>query len=142
MSTFLNDKMNADVKAKWVAALRSGNYEQGEGALQTVNGFCCLGVLCDLAVREGVIDAPTKAEIDYGKDVGTVTTYLYPAYIDGDDEREHSYLPEAVSTWAHINRHGNRDRDPATNGYRPSLAALNDDGKTFSEIADVIEQEF
>jgi len=33
---------------KWVKALRSGNYQQGKGALCKDNNFCCLGVLCDV----------------------------------------------------------------------------------------------
>ena len=34
---------------KWVAALRSGKYEQGQKRLRSMsNKFCCLGVACDL----------------------------------------------------------------------------------------------
>ena len=45
--------MDPEVKAKWVAALRSGEYEQGYEYLKTVepNGdtkYCCLGVLCQI----------------------------------------------------------------------------------------------
>ena len=45
--------MDPEVKGKWVAALRSGEYEQGYEYLKTVepNGdtkYCCLGVLCQL----------------------------------------------------------------------------------------------
>lgn len=40
---------------KWVAALRSDEYKQGTGRLRGVAGFCCLGVACDLAVKEGII---------------------------------------------------------------------------------------
>lgn len=38
---------------EWLAALRSGEYRQAPGALQAddTSGFCCLGVLCDLAVK-------------------------------------------------------------------------------------------
>lgn len=37
----------------WIDALRSGEYEQGSGALQTRDGkFCCLGVLCDVYRKE------------------------------------------------------------------------------------------
>lgn len=40
--------MNAELKAKWIEALRSGKYKQGAEGLQSSNGtFCCLGVLCD-----------------------------------------------------------------------------------------------
>lgn len=43
------------VRAAWVAALRSGEYKQGHGHLgNQERGYCCLGVLCDLAVRAGV----------------------------------------------------------------------------------------
>lgn len=37
--------MRTDVKAKWVAALRSGTYEQCQGELQNGQSYCCLGVL-------------------------------------------------------------------------------------------------
>lgn len=45
--------MNPDVKVKWIAALRSGDYKQTHGALRDENGYCCLGVLCDVAAKEG-----------------------------------------------------------------------------------------
>ena len=38
--------MDAGLKAKWIAALRSGEFKQGVGAYQTGNEYCCLGVLC------------------------------------------------------------------------------------------------
>ena len=44
--------MNAEVKEKWLNALRSGEYKQTRGNLKTDCGFCCLGVLCDLYSKE------------------------------------------------------------------------------------------
>jgi hypothetical protein len=43
--------MNAELKAKWVAALRSGDYKQTRGTLKDLDlkVFCCLGVLCEVA---------------------------------------------------------------------------------------------
>jgi hypothetical protein len=41
--------MTPELKAKWLAALRSDKYQQGEGALSQDGNFCCLGVLCDIA---------------------------------------------------------------------------------------------
>jgi hypothetical protein len=41
-------KMNPEVKARWVAALRSGEYKQAKNSLRKQDAFCCLGVLCDL----------------------------------------------------------------------------------------------
>jgi|688.fasta_scaffold08051_1 hypothetical protein len=41
--------MNGELKAKWLEALRSGWYKQGQGRLRDENNqFCCLGVLCDV----------------------------------------------------------------------------------------------
>ena len=41
--------MNKELKAKWIAALRSGEYPQTRQALRDDQGFCCLGVLCEVA---------------------------------------------------------------------------------------------
>ena len=47
--------MRADVKAKWVAALRSGDYKQGTGTLlNEKNEYCCLGVLAQVVDPERV----------------------------------------------------------------------------------------
>lgn len=40
--------MDAALKATWVEALRSGEYEQGELYLRKDGRHCCLGVLCEL----------------------------------------------------------------------------------------------
>lgn len=40
--------MNQDIKKLWVDALRSGKYQQAEGALRISDGYCCLGVLCEV----------------------------------------------------------------------------------------------
>lgn len=38
-----------DLLKRWVAALRSGDYEQGKSQLRNIkNEYCCLGVLCDV----------------------------------------------------------------------------------------------
>jgi hypothetical protein len=44
--------MEAELKKKWVDALRSGKYPQGQRHLRTAGAeakFCCLGVLCEVA---------------------------------------------------------------------------------------------
>lgn len=38
--------MDAQLKAKWIEALRSGEYPQGNGFLEKDGHYCCLGVLC------------------------------------------------------------------------------------------------
>jgi hypothetical protein len=42
-----HNRMPVEAKAKWVAALRSGQYKQAKGTLYdaSTDGYCCLGVL-------------------------------------------------------------------------------------------------
>jgi hypothetical protein len=47
----------AEVKALWVKALRSGEYKQTRQKLLRVSdadtkSYCCLGVLCDLSIKD------------------------------------------------------------------------------------------
>ena len=48
MENELNEKAR-----EWVAALRSGKYKQGKGALSTEDRFCCLGVACEISKLTG-----------------------------------------------------------------------------------------
>lgn len=41
--------MDAKLKTKWVKALRSGKFKQGDGGLYYDRKYCCLGVLCTVA---------------------------------------------------------------------------------------------
>lgn len=57
------------IRKRWVANLRSGEYKQGKGFLarkaarsNAHDRFCCLGVLCDMAVRARVIPKPKDSE--------------------------------------------------------------------------------
>lgn len=40
--------MNTELKAKWIKALRSGEYEQGQRFLCLDGAYCCLGVLREI----------------------------------------------------------------------------------------------
>lgn len=41
--------MKKEIADKWVEALRSGRYKQCKSWLRDNDGFCCLGVLCDIS---------------------------------------------------------------------------------------------
>lgn len=116
--------MNAEIKRRWMVALRSGEYEQGRGYLhdQEYNTYCCLGVLCLIAEEEGV----TKKEIRRNS---------RGACWDGAS----TVLPESVMYWA-----GLLDEDPVVvwgNGDS-SLSMLNDNAHLdFTEIADIIAEQ-
>lgn len=120
-------KMNPEVKARWVEALRSGDYRQGEAGLRRGDDeFCCLGVLCDIATKEDVVKDVQPAAPG---DTGSWTMY------DGFA----GVLPPSVRAWA-----GLEEPDPrfGLDGKDSSLTRLNDEGKySFQEIADVIEEQ-
>ena len=45
-------KLKPEIKTRWVEALRSGKYMQTQGTLRNGEGFCCLGVLCDIVKND------------------------------------------------------------------------------------------
>lgn len=139
MSEF--QRMNPEVKAKWIDRLVNGNLPQTKSSLAkakrdgTPTGFCCLGVLCELAVEAGVIPKPVVKKVDLGDGTGFVLSY------DDND----SFLPQKVSEWAGISGSMGRFEKPLPyedDGRDYDLTDLNDRGKKFSTIAKVIEREF
>lgn len=109
------------VAKKWIAALRSRKYKQGNGQLLENGKHCCLGVLCELAVKEGVI-----------KD-------FIPSSVG---------IPDKVMKWAglrtsmaqYVNRRGQeaalwKDND-GYEGYGKEISVAH---KPFSKIAKIIE---
>lgn len=113
--------MNSEIKAKWVAALRSGEYRQGEKVLRYEDQFCCLGVLCELH----------RQDTGDGWDPLSTGDFIYGGK---------SYLPpDNVIEWAGL------DSDAPSvvgdDGYFRGLPDLNDDGLSFTQIADLIEEQ-
>lgn len=135
--------MSKKNKQKWIEALRSGKYKQSKKALRNDDGFCCLGVACDL------MDSEWKYQDDEGE-----------YYFDS----ENNVLPESVKAWI-----GTEFRNPriypnkndisrikgelssrTTGGNRLinhldemgsiTLAELNDNGFSFEFIAEMIEK--
>ena len=109
--------MNPQIKQKWVSALRSGEYQQTQERLRKEDGFCCLGVLCDL----------------YGKE-NNVEWNLANNGHNYEFQDKESHLPSSVMEWAGVG-----DQNPDINNGTKTLAELNDIGYTFNEIADLIE---
>jgi hypothetical protein len=112
--------LRADIKERWVEALRSGRYVQGKGKLNKGDKFCCLGVLCDLAERDGVVTSHIAK--------GGERVY------SGPEGSGSAILPQAVATWAGLDR-----LIPAVDGLGDAAEA-NDYGMSFSTIADWIEK--
>lgn len=110
--------MNKNAK-KWVEALRSGKYEQGCGYLRTNDGFCCLGVACDLYAK-----AHPRAK---GWNQGNLFA------------GEMMLLPVKVRKWLGLTKNSGVFTDKK--GFLSELIDLNDSGKTFKQIAKIIESE-
>lgn len=124
-------KMNPEVKARWVAALRSGDYRQANQVLRSGDSFCCLGVLCDVYAAEHGVKGWSQSRFDR----------------DGD-----GYPNDVVCDWAGFGISGDDDAgalrcsadyDPKVEivGKRKHVSEHNDDGRTFAEIADAIEEQ-
>lgn len=106
--------MKKEVMERWVVALRAGKYEQGIGVLRSAdNKYCCLGVLCDILGAQW-----TEPSDDSHYTVGYDTTFL----------------PVSIAHQASM-RSGDGELVDSL-----SLVKLNDTGKNFNEIADIIEQ--
>ena len=111
--------MKKEIAVKWAEALRGGKYEQHTSALANRDRtrHCCLGVLCELAIEDGVELETHSGEVHYSF------------------EGEATGLPGVVMDWA--------DMDTAIGqlpGNYVSLDVENDTGMSFGEIADLIER--
>lgn len=136
--------MNPEIKERWVRALRSGKFPQGAGMLHRdwskgVGGtddkhhFCCLGVLCEIAVADGEVES---VEITGRDDFSGVFTYTTTP--NDMTSGNYHYLPLAVREWAGID-----DNDPEVtiDGRHARLSTFNDDNVSFGTIADAIEEQ-
>lgn len=123
--------MKPEIKAQWVQALRSGEYQQGRGRLvrqgydNSWREYCCLGVLCELAIKEGVVEQDVNPVLG-------IVGYRAP----GSSIVVSTYLPEAVRQWADIDK-----LDPVVDGQTLSDRndGTHDHAADFDEIANLIE---
>ena len=121
------EKMNPEVKALWVADLRSGKHNQAKRVLNCEDGFCCLGRLTDLFIASpanllnnqwGVL---LEGDTDNRKNFGSSSTVL----------------SENVMRWAGLKH--TTGNSVEIDGEKRSLTELNDAGYCFLQIADIIE---
>jgi hypothetical protein len=114
----MTEKLNPEIKARWVAALRSGEYTQTTGMLKRAeNTMCCLGVLCDLYDKNG------WGELFDGR-AGTPPMQV----------REWAGFPVAA-----YDAESRPTPNVTIDGESEALYNHNDSGRTFAEIADAIE---
>ncbi len=146
--------VNPEIKAKWVAALRSGDFTQGVGNLafkpdpESGMRHCCLGVLCELAIEDGVVEASsrnlagnTKVR-QYGKDDRwSVTDLPAPvvewAELDGPDPKLFTHEYQVNGQWGHRQVTCSMANDGSARTHDGSVKS-----HTFAKIADLIEANF
>ncbi len=146
--------MNPELKAQWLAALRSGDYKQGSHQLVRNDRYCCLGVACDLAVKAGVTSEWAGEDYPYFGDLEEWEAD--PIGAMDDDRASWAELPYNVRSWL-----GLPEGDPLVelpedhfmiaklknagalygDNRKVKVSQLNDNGVTFAEIADLIEEQ-
>lgn len=108
-----------------IAALRSGEYAQGDLALCNGGRYCCLGVAADLTVKAGEGEWLNEAN-------GSYISFLY----NGSVEALRAFLPSPL-----LKKFGLFEDDSDDDAW--SLVRLNDSGGyTFTEIADLLERKY
>ena len=116
-------------RKKWTDALRSGKYRQGDSYLHQGDKFCCLGVACDVAIKNGL-----ELPVEPSGDIDDVTTY------NGAD----TILPDRVQRWLGLEDPvGTLRKDFGHDGFVISnLWHMNDRARSsFEEIAKVIDED-
>lgn len=116
--------MKEKIKQKWVEALKSKKYKQSQDALRTPQGFCCLGVLCDLYIEAKKLKGWRKVDRSH--------------FSFGPNVTLSGYLPDTVMKWA-----GLPSNDPKIiqGRHQDPISVLNDRGITFKELAKLIEEQ-
>ena len=123
----MESKVNKELIKEWTTRLRSGEYRQIKGKLRNKeNGRCCLGIACDIAVKNGV-------------GIWDNTHFLPEGHGEFASIYQ-SVLPDKVLKLFGlpiITQFSSVVAIPGT-----TLAALNDAGASFEKIADIIEENF
>lgn len=124
----------------WVAALRSGNYVQTEGALRKMvvgsdtPRFCCLGVATEVAIMRGAVTGLRHALRDEGDEGGGYVA------INPSDHYENGTLPEAVREWLGVASSNPSIARVTNEGGSVEATGANDTLKwDFNRIADELE---
>ena len=116
-------RMDPALKAQWLTDLRSGSYKQGQNFLRSIkNEYCCLGILCETLslqwhIEPGFDDYPCEP-----------TEYFVYDSTPGDFGHS-DFIPPGIASSIGL---------PSQIGKH--LAEMNDNGDTFHQIANWIEE--
>lgn len=110
--------MKAEIKSRWVEALRSGEYEQGteylkrEESSDKIISYCCLGVLCEINNIRFTLTKEEDGDVLYGVGIHS----------------EYSFSTRNILKRLGLSAH-----------FADDLANMNDSGVSFDSIADYIQ---
>lgn len=149
--------MNPRIKRLWIKALESGKYKQTKGVLrgrglsatnpttiELEEGFCCLGVLTDLYIKE------TKKLEWIEEEFGTFRLFTKSTLGDYSFPNIVSYLPKEVCDWAEISQKIAKKGDSNSFNIKTishmkeldnrTLGSINDASTTFKETIKEIKK--
>jgi hypothetical protein len=110
-------KTRDELRREWLDALRSGNYQQCQRQLRHNDGYCCLGVLCDISEMGSWKNPDNDKEFEF-------------AYADGLTES--AILPKPI-----------RELVGISDTLQHSLICKNDNNEAdFNTIANFLEKHF
>jgi hypothetical protein len=123
--------MKPEIKTQLIAALRSGDYQQGYGWLNSEGCHCFGGVLCDLAVKAGMAKwEPITSEPNSHLNLFSCIVF------SSVDSKCSSSVPAKVLEWADF------DQMLAYEGSKRDFYDLNDCQRlTFAQFADLLEKQ-
>jgi hypothetical protein len=111
--------MKKRIKARWIKALRSGDYSQVQDYLWA-DGYCCMGVLADVGKFElaGVFRMNASCDYEY-----------YDTEVQSFEQLQSEELPSIALELVGL-----------TPDEQALLIRMNDSGALFDQIADYIEE--
>ncbi|HEY6018330.1 MAG TPA: hypothetical protein VIY48_00060 [Candidatus Paceibacterota bacterium] len=127
-------KMVPEVKALLLDALKSGEYQKTTGLLKRHNdddtvGYCCLGVLSDVANKQGVCGEWKRATDGAGYpqhwyDMPEEVNDGFETYVSNNT----AFLPKSVAEWSGLD-----------DAVQTVLANINDESTDFAPVIEHIE---
>jgi hypothetical protein len=114
--------VNTAVQTEWLRRLRSGTIPQTKRHLKDQHGYCCFGVLCDVAMDMGLVQAKWSECPNGDWEFVPNVLYSYATQMPNKEVLDLVGMASLVSA--------------------STYSEMNDMGKTFSEIANKLEEEF
>lgn len=124
----------------FLSDLRSGEYNQGSGRLESKGAFCCLGIACIRPAAEGVVE---RYRDEWGSVYYGETSVDLPAGVADylGIPLTHRVDPSGGSTNVAFFKQG-YDSETRSGMVQTAIGWNDELEKSFVEIADAFEQEF